>query len=567
LLGRDRRYLFANPPYFRILGLGGDLAGKGRAEVPLDVYHDQNSPRLDLAFAGKRIEYELIKPNDTGLAHYYTVQLEPLRSPDGEVSSVIAVIHDITRPKLAELRLRESEERLRLAQEAAHAGIWEWMADDDRNIWSNSLWDLYGLTPSQCEPSFESWALSIHPDDRAQATATVRAAAAAGREFEIQWRVNLPDGEPVRWLLSRGRPVAAADGAPERYIGIVMDVTARKQAVAELERMRFILAEGQRIAHLGSFEYIAATQETVWSDEEKRIYGLDPAGLSPVYEEMLRHHIHPDDAAELDRGFRKALQNGAVFENENRIVRPDGAIRWIYNCAHPYFDSAGKLIKYIGATLDITERRKREEQVQLLLREVSHRAKNMLGVVQAIASQTASAQPGDFITRFSERIQALAANLDLLVKSRWQGVGLKDLVRSQLAHFEGLIGRRIEIEGPPLHIAAEAAQPIAMALHELATNAGKYGALSSREGHVSIAWRIGGDGSFHLGWTETGGPPVVPPERRGFGSTVIALVPEMQLDAAVTLEYPPGGVRWRLTCPAKRILEQRETGIGGEVPA
>src|SRR5262249_2023792 len=150
LLGRDRRHLFANPAYSRILGVGGDLGRKGPAEIPEDVYSDQISPRLDLALAGKRVEFEFSRPSGNGYAQHYTVKFEPLRGPDGDVSSVIAVIHDITKPKLAELRLRESEERLRLAQEAAHAGIWEWLLDNDRNIWSESLWALFGLKSGQC---------------------------------------------------------------------------------------------------------------------------------------------------------------------------------------------------------------------------------------------------------------------------------------------------------------------------------------------------------------------------------------------------------------------------------
>jgi PAS domain S-box-containing protein len=290
-----------------------------------------------------------------------------------------------------------------------------------------------------------------------------------------------------------------------------MDITARKQAEAELERMRIMLAEGERIAHLGSFEYIAATEETVWSDELKRIYGLDPAGPSPVYKDLLRHHIHPDDAAGMDRNFREALRNGAAFEHEKRIVRPDGSIRWTFHRAHPYFDSAGKLVKYIGATLDITDRKHREEQIRLLLREVNHRSKNMLTLVQAVARQTVASDPDDFLERFSERVQALAASQDLLVKSGWQGVELGELVRSQLAHFKDLIGSRIELLGPPLAISAPAAQPIGMALHELATNAGKYGALANGSGRIAIAWGVecteGNEPVFTMTWRECGGPP------------------------------------------------------------
>ncbi len=149
------------------------------------------------------------------------------------------------------------------------------------------------------------------------------------------------------------------------YIVLARDITEREQRTRELERTRNLLAEAQQIAHLGIWEYVAATQETVWSDEQKRIYGLDPSQPSPVYEEMLRHHIHPDDAAELDRRFRDALQDGKTFENEHRIVWPDGSVRFLYNKAQPYFDQSGDLVRYVGVTPDITER---EEAEQALLR-------------------------------------------------------------------------------------------------------------------------------------------------------------------------------------------------------
>jgi two-component sensor histidine kinase len=143
-------------------------------------------------------------------------------------------------------------------------------------------------------------------------------------------------------------------------------------------------------------------------------------------------------------------------------------------------------------------------------------------------------------------------------------------VRTQLAHFEGFIGKRIAIEGPALPITAEAAQPLSMALHELATNAGKYGALSNNAGEVKIAWGIedlGGGARFHLSWTESGGPPVAAPHACGFGTKVITQVPQSQLDAEVTYEFPPTGVEWRLVCPARQVLEQGWEGSEGGIPA
>ena len=206
---------------------------------------------------------------------------------------------------------------------------------------------------------------------------------------------------------------------------------------------------------------------------------------------------------------------------------------------------------------DITERKLHEEQIDLLMAEVNHRSKNMLTVVQAIARQTAStANPAEFIERFSERVGALAASHDLLVKSEWKNVELSELVRSQLAHFEGLIGTRIGLKGPALRVSANAAQTIGMAMHELATNAGKYGALSNSGGRVEIEWslRPGSRGeAFTMGWRERDGPPVAVPARRGFGSTVISRMAGESLDAEVELRFEPEGLSWRLECPASEL--------------
>ena len=214
---------------------------------------------------------------------------------------------------------------------------------------------------------------------------------------------------------------------------------------------------------------------------------------------------------------------------------------------------------FTGIIRDVTQRKRREEKINVLLREVNHRSKNMLSLVQAIASQTAARDPVEFVRHFSERIRALAASQDLLVKSQWQGISVEELVKSQLAHFRDLLGDRIELKGALLRIAAPAAQSIGMALHELATNAGKYGALSTGAGRIAIAWSLNTDRSgklrFNLRWTESGGPAVSVPERRGFGSIVVETMPRMELDADAELHYAPEGLRWHLDCPAEIVLE------------
>ena len=174
--------------------------------------------------------------------------------------------------------------------------------------------------------------------------------------------------------------------------------------------------------------------------------------------------------------------------------------------------------------------------------------------MDAIAHQTATRTPEDFIERFSERIQSLSANQDLLIRNAWQGVEIEALVRAQLAHFADLMGSRIVMGGPELRLNAASAQAIGLALHELATNAGKYGALSTDAGRVEIGWGTDGD-TFTMRWIEREGPPVSGPKQRGFGTTVMETMVERGVDGAVELDYAASGLTWRLTCPAANGLE------------
>jgi two-component sensor histidine kinase len=181
----------------------------------------------------------------------------------------------------------------------------------------------------------------------------------------------------------------------------------------------------------------------------------------------------------------------------------------------------------------------------------------MLSVVNAIAHQTAGRNPEDFVERFSERIQALSANQDLLVRNEWKGVEVEDLVRAQLAHFASLIGSRIALHGLKLRLNAASAQTAGLALHELATNAGKYGALSTDRGRVDVCWALASGDTLTISWTEREGPPVSAPTRRGFGTIVMEAMAERSLNGKVDLGYPASGLTWRLTCPAANALEPR----------
>jgi two-component sensor histidine kinase len=208
---------------------------------------------------------------------------------------------------------------------------------------------------------------------------------------------------------------------------------------------------------------------------------------------------------------------------------------------------------------DLIERSLAEKRTKVLLREVSHRAKNILAMAQAMARQTAGEEDAKtFAQQFSARLAGLAASQELLLESDWRGVEAAELVQSQLSNMGDLIGTRVTFQGPTLKFTPAAAQTIGMALHELSTNAIKYGALSNSEGTVLLAWSITFDGSnrrFKMRWREQGGPKVMPPQRQGFGYSVIVRMIEHALDAEADLAYPSSGLDWAINAPAAAVLD------------
>lgn len=260
------------------------------------------------------------------------------------------------------------------------------------------------------------------------------------------------------------------------------------------------------------------------------------------------HGAVAEDVRRLDVGGEES------YEAERRYRRKDGSAIWVRSTVSAVRKADGSIDHYVLVMQDISAHKLAEERIHLLMREMNHRGKNMLGLVQAVARQTAASNRGEFIDRFTDRIQALAANQELLARTNWEGVEIDQLVQAQLAHFSNLLGSRITSTGPRLRLTGAAAQAIGMALHELATNASKYGALSTDSGTIDIAWERE-HAVFRMSWTERGGPRVQPPTRRGYGSTVIEDMPKRALDGDVQFKYAPEGVTWQLTCPAAQVVE------------
>jgi PAS domain S-box-containing protein len=359
-------------------------------------------------------------------------------------------------------------------------------------------------------------------------------------------------------------PLGAGEWSEGKVVGLVAantDITRLKRAEAALRESKDRLQLCLDAAHLGWWQYDPLRRTGSGDARANEIHDFDIAENEEVALEELLKRVHPDDVGGVEAAIATALDpaDPKPFAHEYRIRRRDGSVRWVENHGLAYFGGAGperQVAGFVGTLADITERKERQEREHLFMREINHRAKNMLSVVDAIAHQTATRTPEDFVERFSERIQALSANQDLLIRNAWHGVEIEDLVRAQLAPFADLIGSRIVVRGPMLRLNAASSQAIGLALHELATNASKYGALSKDGGRLHIGWYTEGE-TFTMSWTECDGPPVSLPQRRGFGTIVMLELAERSVNGTVDLEYAPSGVTWRLTCPAANALEPR----------
>lgn len=551
LLDWDGRILAGNPAFCRLVGYTeAELLGMNFAALVHpddgadDVAHVRSLARGDV----RSLVFENRFVHRNGTPVWVRKLISSLPVQPGEARQLFMVCIDISARKHMEEELRESEARLKLALEADGAGMWEKPVETDELIVSERARHLYGL-PGGGALIREDLLSVFDPEDRARVERAWHDAVQSGGAFSVEVRRRQSDGT-MRWLHSQGE--IHAIGGRRRMIGLVRDVSRRKLAEQAVRASRLRLQLALDAARLGWWLYDPVQKSASWDSRLAEIFGITTQN-GDVAEVVDR--IAPEDREVIRTGVRAALRRQApepFFRSEVRIVRGAADLRWIEVYGMASVEDT-EVHWVVGTVADITERKHAEEQQQLSMRELSHRTKNLLSVVQSIANQTAASSPSGFVERFSDRIRALSASIDLLVHSEWRGVEIEALVRAQLAHFADLIGVRIMISGPPLSMLPAAAQNIGMVLHELATNAGKYGALSDDHGSVVIDWRHDG-AVFSIGWRDSGGPAVRPPERQGFGTTIITTVVEQNTGGGVELDYAPEGFAWRLTCAAAKVL-------------
>jgi PAS domain S-box-containing protein len=278
---------------------------------------------------------------------------------------VLAIGIDITERKRAEDKLIENQTRFDHALKATHAGVWEWDMRTGENIWSDELWELYGLERGKANPSFELWASSVHPEDRKMAIQVAMDAAKKGIELNNEYRVIYPDGS-VGWLMSRGMPIYDDKGNMVKYIGTIIDITEHKQTEKKLIESQKRFSQALEATHAGVWEWDMKTGENIWSDEIWELYGMERGKANPSFD-LWASSVHPEDREMAIQVAMDAAKKGIELNNEFRVSHSDGSVRWLMSRGMPLHDVKGNIVKYIGTSIDITERKQTENERQKLL--------------------------------------------------------------------------------------------------------------------------------------------------------------------------------------------------------
>ncbi|MFI4994420.1 MAG: PAS domain S-box protein [Hyphomicrobiales bacterium] len=537
------------------------MLGYSREELLTKTFVDITDPadlprerrRHKRLYSGKVDSYvfekRYVRRNGTRLWARVTCSLA--RDRAGEVLYRISFIEDVSERRRAQQELRESEARYRATFDQAAIGIahvgldGRWLAVNDR---------LYAITGYTRDEMLSSRFQDItHPDDLDNNLAGVAALVRGDREIlALEKRYLRKDGAVV-WVSLTSAVVRNDDGAPAYLISVIEDITEDRRAALTDARLAAIVRSSQDAIFSFDHDDIIGS----WNSGAEQLFGYRSDEIIGKSHAIL---VPPHKLQEARDALARLAAGETVISIESERMRKDGTVFPCVVTKSQIHASSGKLLGFSSIVRDITERRRWEEQQRLMARELVHRVKNSFAVIQSIVRQTqrSTPDPEAFASAFSGRLAAMAASHDLLTDRHWEGASLRDLVSSQLAAFAAGGEKRVRAEGPDVTLDTSLAVPLGLALHELATNATKYGSLSKPGGKVEVSWTVSRAGKaehLSLVWRESGGPRVAAPKRRGFGTSQI----ERGLpDATIERRFEPEGLVCRIDLPTSGVRAETD---------
>ncbi|WP_373322393.1 sensor histidine kinase [Methylobacterium thuringiense] len=452
-------------------------------------------------------------------------------------------------------------EQNRDALVAAGLGEWRWEATSGQVSLSRRAGRILGY-PAGRSARWSTMQTGFVSEDHERIHGIVAAALARREPWEFESRFTRGnDGMEVA-VGVRGAPTYGADDTLTGMVGIVRNVTRRIEAQKLLREREQRLRVATSLASLGIFEWHLLDDAAVWENERMfEIFGRRAEEGGVGKGEFLNRFLHPEDRPHVRRAITKALREDGILKVSGRIRHfGTGAWRSIEMAGRFERDEPDRLPRrLIGVVADVTDRLQAQERQTLLIRELHHRVKNTLATVQAIVGSTArtASSIDNFYEAFVGRIKSLSHTHSVLTEDTWQTAKLHGLLVNELTPYieteeDGSLESRVSLIGPVVDLPSDIAVPIGMAIHELTTNAAKYGALSTRQGRITVSWSIvpGGEaGILQFAWCESEGPPVSVPSRQGFGSRLLQRVLTTQVQAEVRSEYAPEGFRLSMLAP------------------
>ncbi len=460
--------------------------------------------------------------------------------------------------------LQESETQFRVLAETLPQLVWTTDPDGYHDYFNRRWYEFTGLKPH--ESMGEGWVKAVHSEDAASVNENWHRALATGKPFECEYRLRAADGR-FRWFSGRALPIRDPSGRILRWFGTCTDVDGQKRAEEALWRLDEQYRLALEAAEMGTWHYGLASGIVSWDERSRTLFGLQSGDRRSLSLDETLARIHPDDREAAQEALTASLdpRSDGRFDAEYRITRDDGSLHWVHVRGQAFFSgegSARRAVRLSGVISDVTPRRTGEEARHLLMRELNHRVKNLFAISSGMVSMTArtAASTSDMATALRGRLGALSRAHELVHPASFgpatagYATTLDRLVKTILEPYIQESGERCALSGPATSIGANAATSLALVLHELATNAAKYGSLFHPEGELTLRWDLVGD-DVVLDWSETGGPPVASiPTFQGFGSLLARKSIIGQLGGALDFDWEPTGLKVRMRIPLANLL-------------